>query len=364
MRLADADLVIKVIDACNSGTLLVKRDAGFAAQQKSGFKNLIQISSCLDSQNSLTGDPLSIFTEKFCASVLRKPEGIVYYTDIISALRDEYIQNVEQTPFFVSQGTGREQFVDDAKCFDALRAKLASMTMIAPALVEEQQLSDEPATLRSLLQNAEENTANPEQVSSFVDNLFDSLINQLSNNEFSEFFELNFIEHSDFKESTTKAFTVRILSQEYRSDDFVVATITREDERDFLYSSSSIAMLGALGPSRAQLERFNLELNYSMKRVQIKIELTPKYNSLRQINLVVTCAPSLEHCYIFEIGTQHALRDFGKFSAKGDEVVRRWYKLRWSDITAGVIAKVVEKLEGIVREHLKATEQRLSKEKS
>jgi hypothetical protein len=102
LRLADAELVVKVIDACNSGTLLVKADGGFVTQKNHGFKNLIQISSCLDSQNSLTGDPLSVFTDKFRASALRKLQGIVYYTDIIYALRDEFLQDNEQTPFFVS----------------------------------------------------------------------------------------------------------------------------------------------------------------------------------------------------------------------------------------------------------------------
>jgi uncharacterized caspase-like protein len=63
IRLAEADLVVKVVDACNSGTLLVKDGVGFLGQNKHGFKNLVQISSCLDSQNALTGNPLSVFTE-------------------------------------------------------------------------------------------------------------------------------------------------------------------------------------------------------------------------------------------------------------------------------------------------------------
>ena len=66
---------------------MVKSDGFFLSTNKQGFKNLIQIASCLDSQNSLTGDPLSQFTEKFRAAALSKTEGTVYYTDIIDALR-------------------------------------------------------------------------------------------------------------------------------------------------------------------------------------------------------------------------------------------------------------------------------------
>ena len=113
LKLAQAALVVKVIDACNSGTQLIKAGEGWL-QSKDGFRNIIQIASCLDTQNSLTGDPISLFTEKFRSAALRKLDGIVYYTDIIDTLRDEFLSNNLQTPFFVSQHTGREQFVDDA----------------------------------------------------------------------------------------------------------------------------------------------------------------------------------------------------------------------------------------------------------
>ena len=124
LRMASADVVVKVIDACNSGTVLIKSGQGFALEKEPGFRTLIQISSCLDSQTSLTGQPLSVFTEKFRDSVLRKTEGVVHYTDIIYSLRDEFIGNNEQTPFFISQGTGRERFVDDAKRLITLRKRV------------------------------------------------------------------------------------------------------------------------------------------------------------------------------------------------------------------------------------------------
>ena len=124
LRMASADVVVKVVDACNSGTVLVKSGQGFTSEQEHEFRSLIQISSCLDSQTSLTGQPLSVFTEKFRDSALRKTEGIVHYTDIVYSLRDEFIGNNDQTPFFVLQGTVRERFVDDAKRLNTLRERV------------------------------------------------------------------------------------------------------------------------------------------------------------------------------------------------------------------------------------------------
>ena len=56
LRLANAELVVKVIDACNSGTLLLKAEPPHQFSKKHEFKNLIQISSCRDNQNSLAGE--------------------------------------------------------------------------------------------------------------------------------------------------------------------------------------------------------------------------------------------------------------------------------------------------------------------
>ncbi len=162
LRPADADLVVKVIDACNSGTLLVKADGAFQSYQKHGFNNLIQISSCRQSQSSLTGEPLSVFTEKFRAAALRKTEGVVYYTDIVNTLRDEFLQNSDQTPFFVFQVTGREHFVENARCLDNLRAKL-TVTIESPLQPdsEDHQILPTPPSLKTLLEIAEGNAATP-----------------------------------------------------------------------------------------------------------------------------------------------------------------------------------------------------------
>lgn len=78
LRPANAALVVKVIDACSSGMRLIKSDDSLFRIPKDGFQGIIQIASCLDSQNSLTGEPLSIFTEKFREAVLRKLDGPVF----------------------------------------------------------------------------------------------------------------------------------------------------------------------------------------------------------------------------------------------------------------------------------------------
>ncbi len=186
---------MKLIDACYSGTLLVKGE--WFPQNKDGFKNLISIASCLDTQTSLTGNPLSLFTEKFRAAALRKTEGPVFYTDIINTLRDEFIDNNSQTPFFVSQHTAREQFVDDASRLAALRKTLAEITTAATNRVQiAQEIVPATMTLLERLAAADAKVVKPDLMANFVGTFFDNLIKRVSTSEFAEFFDLEVTEHA------------------------------------------------------------------------------------------------------------------------------------------------------------------------
>ena len=351
LRMAEANVVVKVIDACNSGTILIKSGRGFALEQDHRFQHLIQISSCLESQNSLGGAPLSLFTEKFRDAALRKTEGIVYYTDIMYALRDEFLQNDDQTPHFVSQATGRERFSDSAQRFDSLRQALSADTQSSSQSdADAVQAEPEGSDLRALLRAAESKAATPEKITSFVGDFLDGLRQRVSNDVFSDFFELEVVEHSDFYEQSAEDFIARVLSRQSRLDKFVTAE--RESTGHPLLSSG---LLGIFGGN----EKYDLRLNCSMTRAQLRVTMTPKYHSLKMLNLVVTCAPSLEQCYVFEVVTEHGLEDFGSYDAKGDPVVRRWYKHDWCGNTDELIQNIVAKLEEIVRVHLERTEQRL-----
>jgi hypothetical protein len=362
LRLANADLVIKVVDACNSGTRLVKAEIGLTQQNKQGFKNLIQISSCLDTQSSLTGHPLSLFTQNFRDAALNKTEGVVYYTDVIAVLRDQYIENDTQIPFFVSQTTGREYFTDDAHKLDKLREelKLHEAAATAALTVTDTDPPTSPPTLLELMSSAEAKLVTPELMSTFVFAFFDSLKDLLAEAEFLEFFQIQFTEHDDFWEASAKRFIIEILSREKRPDNFVTAEISRQRHANpFLWSAMTAALVG-LYDGEQYVEMYDLELNCKTSRAQLCVTLTPKFSALQRIVLVVTCAPSLENCYVFEVVTQHMLRDFGKYDVNGTNAVRRWYKCDWKGSTDGLVRKISDTLSTIVRNHIETAAKRLS----
>ena len=132
--------------------------------------------------------------------------------DIVNVLRDEYLKNDEQTPFFVTQGTGRDQFVSDARRLDSLRSRVNAHTAQSQQSEgEDEQGPEVLPSLQELLKVSEENAASPQVIEGFVSGLLDGLIEDISGEDFSNFFDLNIQEHADFSEVTTEAFIVRVL---------------------------------------------------------------------------------------------------------------------------------------------------------
>jgi hypothetical protein len=271
LRSFEADLVVKVIDACSSGVLLIKSDGAFLPVHKGVFKNILQLASCLDSQSSFTGDPLSLFTEKFRGATLRKTEGIVYYTDIISALRDDFLENDDQTPHFVSQMTGREQFVDNAAKLSALRSKLAAPLAVVTATTETN-VAQPVVNELEVLTGAEGRFAQKDLAQEFIAKLFENISHKTSSEElFGQLFTSEAIIHSDFKEPTAREFIIRVLSGEKRPDEFV--TVGNPKSRTPWGFASLAAMSLSSMLSEDPFRDYELRLNCQIDKVQLKISI-------------------------------------------------------------------------------------------
>jgi hypothetical protein len=215
----------------------------------------------------------------------------------------------------------------------------------------------EPPSLIELLAQSEAKVAKPEDVSALVDALFDGLKARLASETIGECFEHAAVEHADLQGPTTRGFIIRVLNQEKRQDDFVTATIKRKGAFPGWATALAVGFYG----DESFVENWDLKLNLRMDRVQLRITLTPKFSTLQRIILVVTCAPSLEHCYVFELATCHPRTNWKAFADEGIKATRRWYKHAWRQDVGWLLDKIAEKLEVVVRDYLAATAERLSK---
>lgn len=367
LRETSPELVVKVIDACSSGALLTKSGSDFLPSDKGGLTNLVQIASCMDSQTSLTGEPLSEFTEQFCIAATRKTEGAVYYTDIVSIIRDQYLSDRDRTPHFAFQFSARETFTDDASALEEFRSRFVkewssppSVELVVGDNVFPEVTDAEPLSLLDLLRETDERLAKPEEVAATISALFDGLKARLEGEAFTDYYETAAAESSSFDDTGSRGFMIRILTQQTRPDNFVTASITRERKRTNRFARFATSIPMGLYDDDEIVEQWDLQLNISLNRAQLSITLTPRFMTLQKIKLVVTCAPSLERCYIFELASRHPRTDFQAFDYEGVELTRRWYKQDWGAEVGWLVDKIADKLEETIEAQLASTQERLS----
>lgn len=195
-RAATPKILISVFDTCFSGAPLVKGAPLVPEVVKNGLQNVLQFSSSLYDQTSLGGEKLSEFSRAFLEASVRKNEGVVYYTDIKNALRDDFIGNNDQTPFFVNQGTGRERLVDDANKLVDFRRELQSRWLGVDEIEDEDQteageelVEVKPLTPLQMLDAAENRVGGPEEADHLIAQVFSGIVESFDNSEYSDFYD-------------------------------------------------------------------------------------------------------------------------------------------------------------------------------
>ena len=113
IRNLNPQIVIKVIDACQSGTSYIKESdvlSKYFNETKKGFNKCYFLNSSLSNQSSYQDENLSFFTNSFVQSLKEHPSNEIRYKDIIDYILDDFNDNNEQTPFFVIQAELTEKF--------------------------------------------------------------------------------------------------------------------------------------------------------------------------------------------------------------------------------------------------------------
>jgi hypothetical protein len=303
---------------------------------------------------------------------LRRTSGPVYYNDVANTLRDDFIENDDQTPQFVHQGSGRESLVDDVATLAAFRALYAERW---PDLEAEGDLGgtegagtnlvvSEPAvplTPIEIIKAAEARLVSPEAAASFVALLFDGVLSRFASGEFGDAFDVTTKAHQRFSDPGSHDFIARTLARQPRHDALVTAEVrheTRQRERTIWEEATG---MGLFSPRRMEtVELVELELNCRMERAQIEVVLTPRQRMLQRLVLVLTCAPSLERCFVFERLTRHRRSDWEDFESSGREVTKRWYEMAWDDDLSSLVEKIASNVEEQARAHVEAVAKRLS----
>jgi len=106
-------LMIKVVDACQSGVSYIKEYAQlekYLIKKQEGFKDLYFMFSSQADQSSYADNKMSFFTKSFINSILNCEDNIIRYRDITNYIADDFQGIDDQVPIFVNQASLLEKF--------------------------------------------------------------------------------------------------------------------------------------------------------------------------------------------------------------------------------------------------------------
>lgn len=104
-------LLVKVVDACNSGIQYIKgiENIPNIFEEKKDLNNCYFMFSSHSNQSSYVNN-LSHFTKSFSKSILEHSGQNISYSNIIDYIKDSFIDNSLQVPYFITQGSLTENF--------------------------------------------------------------------------------------------------------------------------------------------------------------------------------------------------------------------------------------------------------------
>ncbi len=361
LRGSKAQTVVQVIDACYSGINLIKKDYD-PLDQPAEFRNFIRIASCLEAQESLTGDPLSEFTDAYINASISKVSGAVYYQDIADRLSDEYADNSQRRPHFIFQSTGRDIFVPDAAVLNSIRS-LRGWEPTAELSEESDKRVDteEKISLVERLKSLEETFVSREDAEKFISTLKADIqasvgasddIEALFEQEVSSGYKYFRLDEGDVEQ------VVRIIEGEKRFDRFVTAKST------YIKPKRGLGLAGVLrtdfDPYAEGYFEYSLELNCDLDDLLIQVHLAPKFRALPKFQLTLAIIPSIDICYIFSFVSVHRLTSWNQYEHDKDRSAWKWFKADWASGPQAIGEISVEMLHEVVRNFVKQFEKSLS----
>ncbi|MED1479976.1 caspase family protein [Bacillus altitudinis] len=311
-------LTVKIIDACESGVRYVKDINDYEIKKmlegtKQNFNNCYFMFSSQFNESSYAEESLSYFTESFANSILLNETETIRYRDIMDYISDDFLQkNIQQTPYYIFQGTNTEVFASFSRDLkEELKNKLFDDTVEVDKTEEEKDVS----LITKIIEDAKLYCMSTEEVKDvFI--LIEDYVN--TGNEFSEL--LNIYEYSA---EFTDIYYANI------SNIGAVAKVVNEDIEDFFVSMKYKVrtvrvpikeMFGFRSNEQKYKEEQRRYLSHyeiteeSIPYNYISVDLNPKYPNLAKYNCSFIFAFSKKELMIFHSYTRYKEVRWGEFT--------------------------------------------------
>ncbi|MCU7548135.1 caspase family protein [Chitinophagaceae bacterium LB-8] len=279
-------LVIKVIDACQSGTSYIKESDAIAKyfdSSKQTFNKCYFLNSSLNTQSSFQNDEMSFFTKSFIDSIQLHKTDEIRYKDIIDFISDEFENNGDQTPFFVIQAELTERFCTIKPQLREYLKSLSAKPAPAPSASKAPNIADMVKSEAKEFSTKEEAITLLETIRSVVSQL------ELAP-ELNELYELKVSVIEEIKNVPSRI-TIGKWLKENPNAFFAKPTHTRVyDDPNEVFSalSNQIRLRSQVQeekPAKYELDGYDLKIDVPFKG--LSIIANSKYPNINSYNLVI-----------------------------------------------------------------------------
>ncbi|MBK9985215.1 MAG: caspase family protein [Saprospiraceae bacterium] len=194
-------LVVKIIDACQSGKSYVKEANGinkYFEKTQGHFKRCYFLNSSLNDQNSFQSDTISEFTKSFINSIKNHKSTEIRYKDIIDFISDEFEGNPAQTPYFVIQADYTEKFCTLNK---SLKQYLDTMQFNVRSDIKD---LNENFTLLDKIKNQAQDYSGKDEALQLISKLRVEISKLSLDSELASVFDLNISFYEDYEQIERK----------------------------------------------------------------------------------------------------------------------------------------------------------------
>ena len=246
IRQFKAELSVVVIDACEAGRNLIKKNVTpLSYTLKSKFSNFVQFSSCTESQFSLAGDRISLFTDEFIKACLNKEKGPVYYSDVENALRET---------FLVVPGSDNQIASPPITEFACAKAAIEEIESLIPSMAKAQE---------------------------FINGVFEHTVNASGKApEINDLFDIRTVKYDDFELVQNKRSVIDLLRRRGGSDLFVESDVEKKKRRHPFGMSAALA---AFASEDDYDTTYNIWNHSKLQSVHVGIYFEPKSMALNRV---------------------------------------------------------------------------------
>ena len=288
LRSLKPELTVKVIDACHSGVEYIKEKdslSKYIGQTEQSFKRCYFMFSSESNQSSYANQKISYFTRAFAQALTAQKTELVRYRSITDYISDEFENNKEQQPLFISQANGTEVFCNKGKNFDDTIKKLLEDFGISTALVP-QGISH--GSLVERVKADAEKYCSKDEALDVLEKFKESFFSEEIQGDVNELYDLKRFEQSDYSNLLNVDEIGRWINQ--NKGEFFAEPITIREKIEPDTSSPfmrSLSGLGSMFGPHYRTVTTGVKSTEDLPFNQLRISANPKLPNIEKTSLII-----------------------------------------------------------------------------